>query len=170
MLLWRSKGENLMGYNRLCTINSYLCKSDCNICHYYDKDKADKKEDFKVIDWEKKLTEKNIKVIDYMNEDLVYIYDAELEEYFSCIDTMEEYYQMKGLEMPKYAYGTYLEPVSLGLDDILENACSDHAEGVEDNLNGVSELREAIEKFNQDNMSTGSYYPDYKVVVKLFIN
>ncbi|MPN49311.1 hypothetical protein SDC9_196928 [bioreactor metagenome] len=103
-----------------------------------------------------------------MNEDLDYIYDDQ-EGYFTCIDTMEEYFERRILPMPKYAYGTYLEPVSIDLDSILESACDDHAEGVEDNLNGVSELRKAIEKFNQDNIGVGSYYPDYKTVVKLFI-
>lgn len=122
-----------------------------------------------MINWEDKIKEKDVKVINYMDEDLDYIYDSETEEYFGCIDTMEDWYSMKGLEMPKYAYGTYLEPVSLDLDCILENACDDHAEGVDDNLNGISELREAIEQFNKDNRGVGSYYPDYKTVVKLFI-
>lgn len=122
-----------------------------------------------MIDWEEKLKEKDIKVIDYMDKDLVYIYDDKTEEYFGCIDTMEDWYSMNGLEMPKYAYGTYLEPVSLDVDWILEYACEEHAEGVEDMLDGISELREAIEQFNKDNRKVGTYFPDYKTVVKLFI-
>lgn len=123
-----------------------------------------------MINWEEKLTEKNIKVIDYMNKDLNYIYDDETEMYFSCIDTMEDYYESKRLEMPKYAYGTYFEPVKLDLDCILESVCEEHAEGVEDMLEGFSELREAIEKFNDINKGVGSYNPSYKTIVKLFID
>lgn len=122
-----------------------------------------------MINLEEKLKEKGVKVIDYMDKDIDYIFDDDQEKYFDCIDTMEDWYSMKGLEMPKYAYGTYLQSVSLDLDCILENACDDHAEGVDDNLNGISELREAIEKFNKVNRGVGSYYPDYKIVVKLFI-
>lgn len=123
-----------------------------------------------MINWEEKLKEKGIKVINYMEEGLEYIYDDEHEEYFSCIDTMEDWFSIRNLPIPKYAFGTKLEPVNLDLDCILENACEDHAEGVEDMLEGVSELRAAIDKFNKDNLDVGSYYPDYKTVVKLFID
>ena len=123
-----------------------------------------------MVNWEEKLKEKDVKIIDYMTEGLVYIYDEESGEYFSCIDTMEDWFSIKKLPMPKYAYGTYLDPVSLDLDCILENACEEHAEGVQDMLEGVSKLRKAIEEFNKDNLSVGSYNPDYKTIVKLFID
>lgn len=123
-----------------------------------------------MINWEEKLKEKNIKVIDYMDKDLQYVYDDETETYFSCIDTMEDYYERSGLKMPKYAYGTYFESVKLDLDYILESACEEHAEDVVYDLYGVSELREAIEKFNDINKGVGSYYPSYKTIVKLFID
>lgn len=123
-----------------------------------------------MINWEEKLKEKDIKVIDYMNEDLDCIYDEEHEAYFRCIDTMEDWFSMRNLSMPKYAFGTKLEPVNLNLDYILENVCEDHAEGIEDMLKGVPELRAAIEEFNKANLNVGSYYPDYKIIVKLYID
>lgn len=104
-----------------------------------------------------------------MDEHLELIYDEE-EQFFGNIDDMEDYYENEGLEMPKYAYRIYLEPVSLDLDNILENACEEHAEGVMGSLEGVSELREAIKKFNKVNENVGSYRIDYKTIVKLFVD
>lgn len=123
-----------------------------------------------MISWEEKIKEKSVKIIDYRAEGLEYIYDDDHTKYFNSIDEMEEWFWMKNLSMPKYAFGTVFEPVSLDLEYILESACEEHAESVIDMLNGVSELKDAIDKFNRDNLTVGSYYPDYKTVVKLFID
>lgn len=117
---------------------------------------------------EKRLTQKGVKVINYKEYDEPYLFDMDTDKYFSCIDTMKDYYTDNNLEMPKYVYGVYFEPVILDLDYILENACEEHAEDIEYSLNGVSELKEAIEKFNKDNKTTGSYYEDINTIVELF--
>ena len=109
-----------------------------------------------------------VKVVDYKNYDEPYIYDNESGEYFSCVDTMEDYYKDNNLEMPKYAYGVYFEPVKLDLDYILENACEEHHEDALYSLDCVGELREAIDKFNEDNKGNGSYFEDINTIVKLF--
>lgn len=117
-------------------------------------------------EWNK--TRRPVEVINYKEYNEPYIYDAETREYFSCIDTMEDYYNDNNLEMPKYAYGVYFEPISLDLDYILESACEEHHEDAISFLDGVSELSEAIDKFNEDNKSNGTYYEDINTIVKLF--
>lgn len=109
-----------------------------------------------------------VKVVDYKTYDEPYIYDNESGEYFSCVDTMEDYYKDNNLEMPKYAYGVYFEPVKLDLDYILENACEEHHEDALYSLDCVGELKQAIDKFNEDNKGNGSYFEDINTIVKLF--
>lgn len=109
-----------------------------------------------------------VKVVDYKTYDEPYIYDNESGEYFSCVDTMEDYYKDNNLEMPKYAYGVYFEPVKLDLDYILENACEEHHEDALYSLDCVGELKQAIDKFNEGNKGNGSYFEDINTIVKLF--
>lgn len=117
---------------------------------------------------ERLKTCKNIKVINYRNYDEPYIYDDASQDYFSCVDAMEDWYKDNDLEMPRYAYGVYFVPIQLDLDYILENACEEHHEDTLYSLDCVEELREAIDKFNKDNETTGSYFDDINTIVELF--
>lgn len=117
----------------------------------------------------KRLNYPNVKVINYKDCKCEMIYDEATEEYFYDIGELQDYYDNNtdSLPYPQYVYGTYFEPVQLNLDYILENACEEHAEDIINCLNGVEELREAINRFNEANKKTGSYYEDFKTVVKL---
>ena len=106
-----------------------------------------------MVNWEEKLKDKNIKVIGYATEGLDWIYEPEYMNWFNCIDEMEDWFESRDLDLPKYAYGTYFEPVALDLDHILEDVCEEHAEDTRYMLEGVSELKEAIEEFNKANSS-----------------
>ena len=109
-----------------------------------------------------------VKVVNYIDYDEDYIYDNETDKYFSCVDVMDDYYKDNNLVMPKYAYGVYFVPIKLDLDHILENACEEHHEDALYSLDCVGELREAINKFNEDNKTNGSYFEDINTVVELF--
>lgn len=111
---------------------------------------------------------KNVKVINYREYEEPYLYDNETGEFFSCVDAMEDYYKDNNLQMPKYAYGVYFAPIRLDLDYILENACEEHHEDALYSLDCVEELREAIDKFNEDNKMNGSYFDDINTIVELF--
>lgn len=111
---------------------------------------------------------KTVKVINYREYEEPYLYDNETGEFFSCVDVMEDYYKDNNLQMPKYAYGVYFVPIQLDLDYILEDACEEHHEDALYSLDGVEELREAIDKFNEDNKMSGSYCYDINTIVELF--
>lgn len=70
-----------------------------------------------MIDIKKKLNEKDVKIIDYMDKNLMYIFDEDTELYFFCIDTMEDYYSYNKLEMPKYVYAAYLDEIGIYYTD-----------------------------------------------------
>lgn len=115
-----------------------------------------------------RLKDEHVKIINYKDYDIEYLFDLKSDEYYSCVDTMEDYYKDNNLEMPKYAYGCYFESVSLDVDDILESACEEHHEDMISFLDGYSELKEAIEEFNETNKTNGSYFIDYRTIVELF--
>lgn len=110
----------------------------------------------------------HVTVVDYIDYDEEFIYDDESDKYFSCIDTMEDYYKDNNLEMPKYAYGCKLINFSLNLDNILEIESDEFDDDILDRLDGVEELSDAIDKFNKKNISSGSYFEDLNTIVKLF--
>lgn len=110
---------------------------------------------------------KFFKIVDYKDYDEPYIYDEETSEYFSCLDAMMDYYRIKNLEMPKYVYGVYFESIELDVGYILESACEEHHEDAIYSLDGVGELKEAIDKFNKDNKTNGTYFEDINTVVRI---
>ena len=120
------------------------------------------------VNWENKLSDKNVKVIGYATDGLDYVYEPEYDNWFDCIDELEDWFELKGLEIPKYAYGTYFLPFSLDVDNIIENNIDEYDDEIIEILDGVTELREAIEEFNKANNRNGTYQVDYWTVVKLF--
>lgn len=120
------------------------------------------------VNWENKLSDKNVKVIGYATDGLDYVYEPEYDNWFDCIDELEDWFELKVLEIPKYAYGTYFLPFSLDVDNIIENNIDEYDDEIIERLDGVTELREAIEEFNKANNRNGTYQVDYWIVVKLF--
>ena len=59
-------------------------------------------------------------------------------------------------------------PFSLDIDNIIEDEAQAYDEEIIDRLDGLEELREAIEEFNKDNKGNGTYQVAYGTVVKLF--
>lgn len=117
---------------------------------------------------ENKLNKIGIETINYKNYEEAYLFDEKSDKYFTCIDTMEDYYKDNNLEMPRYAYGCSFEPVKLDTYDILEQATEEHAEDMMNMVDGVTELKEAIEKFNEVNKNNGSYFMDCNTIIELF--
>ena len=120
------------------------------------------------VNWEEKLKDKNVKVIGYATEGLDYIYEPEHDNWFDCIDELEDWFNHRGLEVPEYAYGSYFMPFSLDIDNIIEDEAQAYDEEIIDRLDGLEELRKAIEKFNKINNGNGTYQVEYGTVVKLF--
>ena len=121
-----------------------------------------------MVNWEEKLKDKNVKVIGYATDGLDYIYEPEHDNWFDSIDDLEDWFELQGLEVPKYAYGSYFMSFSLDIDNIIEDKSEEHHEDVISSLDGMAELREAIEEFNNANKKNGTYQVDYWTVVKLF--
>ena len=107
-----------------------------------------------MVNWEEKLKDKNVNVIGYATEGLDYIYEPEHDNWFDCIDELEDWFNHRGLEVPEYAYG--------------EDEAQAYDEEIIDRLDGLEELRKAIEKFNKINNGNGTYQVEYGTVVKLF--
>ena len=122
---------------------------------------------YEMVNWEEKLKDKNVKVIGYATEGLDYIYEPEHDNWFDCIDELEDWFNHRGLEVPEYAYGSYFMPFSLDIDNIIEDEAQAYDEEIIDRLDGLEELRKAIEKFNKINNGNGTYQVEYGTVVKL---
>lgn len=116
---------------------------------------------------EERIKLNEVKVIEYKDYDGEFLYDDNTENFFSCIDTMEDYYKDNNLIMPKYTYGCYFIPFTLDLENFLEYEAQEHHEDILDSLEDVSELGKAIEKFNESNKSNGSYTEDIRTIIKL---
>lgn len=116
---------------------------------------------------ENRINQGGVRVIKIKDYDVDMFYDENSDMYFSEVELMEEHYEDKNLNMPRYVYGCIFEPIKLDVDSILESACEEHHEDARDSLDSVSELREAIEKFNDDNKNNGSYFDDISLIIDL---
>lgn len=121
-----------------------------------------------------RLNSPNVKVVNYRDCKCEMIYDEVSDEFFNDTGELENYYDNNNpdLPYPQYVYGTYFKPVKLDLDYMLGSTyedCTDNyiEDFIEDSLNGVEELRKAVNKFNESNKEIGCYYEDFKTIVKL---
>ena len=118
-----------------------------------------------------RLDNPNVKVINYKDYTGEFIYDEVSNHFFRDLEEMKNHYIDLDF-LPRYVYGTKLVPMRLDLDYILQNTyedCTDDIEGfIEDSLNGVEELKDAVNKFNEKNKHIKGYYvADFNVIVKL---
>lgn len=100
-----------------------------------------------------------------------FIYDEVSNHFFRDLEEMKNHYIDLDF-LPRYVYGTKLVPMRLDLDYILQityEDCTDDIESfIEDSLNGVEELKDAVNKFNEKNKHIKGYYVvDFNVIVKL---
>ena len=117
-----------------------------------------------------RLDNPNVKVINYKDYTGEFIFDEVSNYFFKDLEKIKNHYI--NLDLPRYIYGTKLVPMRLDLDYILQNTyedCTDDIEGfIEDSLNGVEELRQAVNKFNERNKHIKGYYvADFNTIVKL---
>ena len=118
-----------------------------------------------------RLDNPNVKVINYKDYTGEFIYDEVSNHFFRDLEEMKNHYIDLNF-LPRYVYGTKLVPMRLDLDYILQNTyedCTDDIEGfIEDSLNGVEELKDAVNKFNEKNKHIKGYYvADFNTIVKL---
>lgn len=118
-----------------------------------------------------RLDKPNVKVINYKDYTGEFIFDEVSNHFFKDLEEIKNHYINLDF-LPRYIYGTKLVPMRLDLDYILQNTyedCTDDIEGfIEDSLNGVEELKDAVNKFNEKNKHIKGYYvADFNVIVKL---
>ena len=118
-----------------------------------------------------RLDNPNVKVINYKDYTGEFIFDEVSNHFFKDLEEIKNHYINLDF-LPRYIYGTKLVPMRLDLDYILQNTyedCTDDIEGfIEDSLNGVEELKDAVNKFNEKNKHIKGYYvADFNVIVKL---
>lgn len=111
--------------------------------------------------------DKNVTIVNFKDYKNDFLYDEESDKYFSDINEMDDWYRINKWDMPKFAYGCKFYKFELNLEHVLESEADDHHEDILDCIDGVSELRLAIEKFNKDNEQNGSYSEDYMTIVEL---
>lgn len=116
---------------------------------------------------ERALNDKNVKIVDWKEYEIEFLYDENTDSYFTDVDEMVDVYRGYEKDMPKYAYGCHFIPFQLDVDGILESESDDHYDEILENIDGKKELFEAIEKFNKANEKNGSYYQDVMTIVKL---
>ncbi|MFQ9545311.1 MAG: hypothetical protein ACLR02_09865 [Clostridium sp.] len=131
-----------------------------------------------------RLNSPNVKIIDYKDYNGGFVYDEVSKKYFSNINGLKRYYDniLINVPYPHYVYSTYFEPYKLDLINILEDTYGNYLdtmlekqslENINENtylenlLNGVKELRKAINKFNESNKEIGDYCVDYNTIIKL---
>lgn len=124
-----------------------------------------------------RLNSPNVKIVNHKDYKRRMIYDEISDEFFNNIEELQKYYDNNAVSLPypKYVYGTYFKPIKLDLDYILQityEDCTDNyiKDFIEDSLNGVEELRKAVNKFNKSNEGKKFgyyYYEDFKLIVKL---
>lgn len=108
-----------------------------------------------------RLNDFRVKIVNLEDYKGKFLYDEKTKKFFELKELKDLYV------LPKYMYGTYYKPVKIYLDEILEKIYDEYEEVTIDHLNGVEELKKAIDKFNKDNKQIGTYYENYNVIVKL---
>ena len=93
------------------------------------------------------------------------------DRYFSSMEDLCDHLECEGHEWPQYVWAAKPQTVIDGLDvsDVVEHQICDR--GWEDmdtgDLNGVSELQAALDRFVEANASVKSYEPDYRTAILL---
>lgn len=107
-----------------------------------------------------------ISISDYKYD---FIYDDKTERYFPEIDILKEYYEMKGLELPKYVYGCTPIKFSLDMhgivrDELLENHFEDAFDFID--MDSLKELQHRVDEWTES-QGIVSYEQDCNTVILL---
>ena len=92
----------------------------------------------------------------------VYVEGLGSSGYFEDMDDLLDYLcgSRGDRSWPQFANCCDVEPFEFDLDSALENEASDHHEDIVDCLNGIAELREAVDRFNAENAKVASWHVD----------
>lgn len=116
---------------------------------------------------ENRINQGGVKVIKIKDYNVDMFYDEKSDNYFMDEESMKEHYEDNISDTPRYVYGCVFETIKIDLDRILEDAVEEHHEDAMDSIDGISELRKAIDEFNDCNKSNGSYYDDIALIIDL---
>jgi hypothetical protein len=137
-----------------CTAFQWYCTS-CITKHRYQRERKQLMECTNVIPWEEYPSDQGV------------VWE---DEYFQCLQDVEDHCEYHGLELPQRVWATEPLPFMLNTDDILDHAFEEWSDGAEDaerRWDGETELRAAIDAFNQKNSGMLLYYETNKTVVDL---
>jgi hypothetical protein len=104
--------------------------------------------------------------IKYSDYKLEYLYDDRYDKYFKNYEDLLEFYELNDdNDIPKWAWGCSEYQFKIDIDSALEDAEEKMYEDFDD-IVGVEELYEFIEKWN-DKQTAKAYFIDNKTVVLL---
>lgn len=84
------------------------------------------------------------------------------DDFFSDVNELSEHLDFHDGERPLFAHCCTQRGLNIDLDSILEGVTEEMYEDCHDDLNGLEELRAAVEAFNKANESIQAWDPDYK--------
>jgi hypothetical protein len=82
--------------------------------------------------------------------------------FFSDVHELSEHLDFHEGDRPLFAHCCKERGFSIDLDSVLENAAQEMYEDIADDIEGVSELQNAVDAFNKANSSLKTWDPDYK--------
>jgi hypothetical protein len=82
--------------------------------------------------------------------------------FFSDVQELSEHLDFHEGERPLFAHCCTSRKFSIDLDSVLENATQEMYDDIADDVDGVTELQDAVDAFNKANESIKTWDPDYK--------
>ena len=106
--------------------------------------------------------------IKYNEYSLEWLYDDNVDRYFSDIDAQTDYYEDEGLTLPNWCYGCDKKPFKIDIDSALERSSEEMYEDFEYDTDATDagELIDFIDSWNRK-QSACSYEVDYKKIILL---
>ena len=162
--------ENGKGYIETCrechTGKLYICKwcDKPNKSDYCNCDTASRIRTYKAMDAH---YEKAKRLLPEQYEGWIYAEGLGYNEgYFESVDTLIEYCEDEGIDVPDWVYCCEETSHTLDIDSAIDSMLDEAFEGARDHLKDEKELYDFVDKWNAK-QSIISYYPDYKRVVVL---
>jgi hypothetical protein len=89
--------------------------------------------------------------------------------FFFDVQELSEHLDFHEGERPLFAHCCTQHGFSIDLDSVLENATQEMYDDVADDVEGVTELQDAVDAFNKLNESIKTWHPDYKRKVAISV-
>lgn len=94
-------------------------------------------------------------------------YFSDISDFLDAIQDKLDDGELTVEQIPKRVFICKVKPFVLDIDSAIENELERMYEGAEDRLEGIKELTEAVEKFNELNKDLESWYPEWKKAMEV---